>query len=166
MQRFMLISIENWRGKDMAIGYNKVTLLGGLTREPELKYSNNGGQAYMRFSLACGRSVKNKTTGNYEEVADYVPCAVFGKTAEVIAKYCTKGSQLFIDGRINTSKYQGKDGRDVYDTHVLVSEIRFAGGKRKEEGQPIHKKTDIQRPEELEDFPLDFSDMPDADVPF
>ena len=51
----------------MSRGYNKVTLLGGLVRDPEIKYGNNGGQAYMKFSLACGYSVKNKTTGEYEE---------------------------------------------------------------------------------------------------
>lgn len=150
----------------MARGYNRVVMLGGLVREPELKYGSNGGNAYLRFSLACARSVKDKNTGEYKDVPDYVPCAAFGKTAETIAKFCTKGSQLFLDGRINTSKYQNKEGRDVYDTHVLVSEIRFAGGKRKEEGQPEYKKTDIQRPDEPEDFPPDFSDMPDVDVPF
>ena len=150
----------------MARGYNKATLLGGLVRDPELRYGSSGGSAYLRFSLACGRTVKDKDTGEYKEVSDYVSCAAFGKTAETIEKYCTKGSQLFIDGRINTSKYQNKEGRDVYDTHVLVSEIRFAGGKRKEEGQPKYRATDIQRPDEPEDFPLDLSDMPDVDVPF
>ena len=115
----------------MSKGFNKVVLLGGLTRDPELKQS--GSTTYLRFSLACGYSVNRD--GQWEEAVDYVPCVAFGKTAKLIAQYCVKGTQIFCDGKTVTQKYQ-KDGRDVWDTHVLVQEIRFAGGKRKDDSDP------------------------------
>lgn len=115
----------------MSKGYNKVALLGGLTRDPELKQGEN--TSYLRFSLACGYSVNRN--GQREEAVDYVPCVAFGKTAELIAQYCVKGTQLFCEGKVDISKYQ-KDGQNVWDTHVLVQEIRFTGGKRKDGGDP------------------------------
>ena len=113
----------------MSKGFNKVVLLGGLTRDPELKQGGN--TPYLRFSLACGYSVNRN--GQWEEATDYVPCVAFGKTAELIAQYCVKGTQLFCEGKVDIRKYQ-KDGQDVWDTHVLVQVIRFAGGKRKDGG--------------------------------
>ena len=140
-------------------GYNKVILLGGLTRDPEVRYGQNGGSAYLRFSLACGYSVKDRGTGGWREATDYVPCLAFGKTAEVIGKYCVKGSQLHVEGKGQTSKYQ-KNGRDMWDTSVLVSGIILAGGKRREDGQ---SNSGGYRPGP-EDFPMDGG--PEADIPF
>lgn len=161
-------------------GYNKVTLLGGLTRDPEVQYGRNGGSAYLRFSLACGYSVKERDSGEWKDATDYVPCLAFGRTAEVIGRYCVKGSQLHIEGKVQTTKYQ-KEGKDVWDTRVLVSGIILAGGKRREDGQPQNNGGGYnQKPQgqsggwgKDDDFPMDFAEVgattnagPEADIPF
>ena len=159
-------------------GYNKVTLLGGLTRNPEVRYGRNGGSAYLRFSLACGYSMKDRDSGEWKDATDYVPCLAFGRTAEVIGRYCVKGSQLHIEGKVQTTKYQ-KDGRDVWDTRVLVSGVILARGKRREDEQP--QNNNGVYPQKLQgqsrgiddDFPMDFAEAdaamnagPEADIPF
>ena len=106
---------------------NKVILIGRLTREPEVKISNGGNAtATARFSLAVNRKFKN-AEGNYE--ADFINCVAFGKTAEFIEKYFTKGSAMALVGRIQTGSYTNKDGVKVYTTDVVVDEVEFAGGK-------------------------------------
>lgn len=156
-------------------GFNKVLLLGGLTKDPEVRFGQNGGSAYLRFSLACGYSTKDRSTGEWKDATDYVPCLAFGKVAEVIGKYCVKGSQLHVEGKVQTSKYQ-KDGRDVWDTHILVSGVILAGGKRRDDGQGSGGGYQAQAPQEgqaggwgRDDFPMDFSEMDsgaEADIPF
>lgn len=116
----------------MSRGYNKVLLMGGLTKDPELKHTNNG-TAYLRFSLACGYSVKD-SNGQWTDKADYVPCTAWGNSAETLNKYCVKGSQLFVEGKVFTTKFKDKNGNDIWDTGVRVDNIRFAGGKRKDDG--------------------------------
>ena len=116
----------------MSRGYNKVVLLGGLTKDPELKQTNNG-TSYLRFSLACAYAAKGND-GQWTEKADYVPCMAWGNVAETIDKYCIKGSQIFIEGKVFTNSYKNKDGRDIWDTSVRVDAMRFAGGKRKDDG--------------------------------
>ena len=116
----------------MSKGANRAVLLGGLTKDPEVKHSQGG--AWLRFSLACGYSVKDAQTGEYKEAADYVPCVAFGKTAEAIGKYCVRGSQLYVEGRIRMKKNKDRDGNDRWETNVYVSEFCFAGGKRKDDG--------------------------------
>lgn len=106
---------------------NKVNLLGRLTRDPEVRYSaGESNMATARFSLAVNRKFKN-AEGNYD--ADFINCVSFGKTAEFIEKYFTKGSMAAIAGRIQTGNYTNKDGVKVYTTDVVVEEIEFAGGK-------------------------------------
>lgn len=106
---------------------NKVVLIGRLTRDPETRISNGGNAtATARFSLAVNRKFKN-AEGNYD--ADFINCVAFGKTAEFIEKYFTKGSAMAIVGRIQTGSYTNKDGVKVYTTDVVVDEVEFAGGK-------------------------------------
>lgn len=113
-------------------GFNKVITLGTLTKDPELRHSNSG-VSYLYFDLACNYSVKD-SNGNYQDAVDYIPFTVFGKTAEFIDKFCVKGSQLFIEGKLKRNKRQDKNGNDIYETQVIAQDIRFAGGKRKDGG--------------------------------
>lgn len=109
---------------------NKVNLLGRLTRDPEVRYSTGeSANATARFSLAVNRKFKN-ADGNYD--ADFINCVAFGKTAEFIEKYFTKGSMVALSGRIQTGNYTNKDGVKVYTTDVVVEEVEFAGGKNDE----------------------------------
>ena len=135
----------------MSKGYNKVILLGGLTKDPDVKQTQ-GGTPYLRFNLACGYSVKDQD-GQWTEKTDYVPCTAWGNVAEAIEKYCVKGSQLMVEGKVFTNKYKDRDGKDVWDTSVRVSSVCFAGGRRKDEGG----NGGDRRPVERGEFPDDFS---------
>lgn len=101
---------------------NKVVLIGRLTRDPELRYTQ-AGKAVASFTLAVNRFRK-------DDVADFIRCSCWGKTAENLAKYQTKGNQIAIAGRIRTGSYNDKDGKKVYTTEVVADEIEFLGSKK------------------------------------
>ena len=108
---------------------NKVIIIGRFTRDPEIKYSTGeNASATARFSLAVNRRFKNKE-GNYD--ADFINCVAFGKTAEFIEKYFTKGMAIGITGRIQTGSYTNKEGQKVYTTDVVVEETEFVESKNK-----------------------------------
>ena len=108
---------------------NKVIIIGRFTRDPEIKYTTGeNATATARFSLAVNRRFKNKE-GNYD--ADFINCVAFGKTAEFIEKYFTKGMAIGITGRIQTGSYTNKEGQKVYTTDVVVEETEFVESKNK-----------------------------------
>ena len=108
---------------------NKVIIMGRFTRDPEIKYTTGeNATATARFSLAVNRRFKNKE-GNYD--ADFINCVAFGKTAEFIEKYFTKGMAIGITGRIQTGSYTNKEGQKVYTTDVVVEETEFVESKNK-----------------------------------
>ena len=108
---------------------NKVIIIGRFTRDPEIKYSTGeNATATARFSLAVNRRFKNKE-GNYD--ADFINCVAFGKTAEFIEKYFTKGMAIGITGRIQTGSYTNKEGQKVYTTDVVIEETEFVESKNK-----------------------------------
>lgn len=104
---------------------NKVILCGRLTRDTELRYSNNGGTAIARYTLAVDRRFKQD--GGQD--ADFLPCVAFGKTAEFAGKYFFKGTKILVSGRLETGSYTNKDGAKVYTTTVIVEEQEFAESK-------------------------------------
>ena len=99
---------------------NKVTLLGNLGRDPEVKYASNG-NAIANLAVATSESWTDKTTGEKKEQTEWHRVALFGKLAEIAGQYLHKGSKVYIEGQIKTSKYQDKDGKDVYSTSINVS---------------------------------------------
>lgn len=106
---------------------NKVELVGRLTRDPEVRYTNGeNASAIARFSVAVNRRFKNNE-GNYD--ADFINCVAFGKSAEFIEKYFKKGMAIGISGRIQTGNYTNKDGVKVYTTDVVVEEAEFVESK-------------------------------------
>ena len=108
---------------------NKVIIIGRFTRDPEIKYTTGeNATATARFSLAVNRRFKNKE-GNYD--ADFINCVAFGKTAEFIEKYFTKGMAIGITGRIQTGSYTNKEGQKVYTTDVVVEETEFVESKNR-----------------------------------
>ena len=108
---------------------NKVIIIGRFTRDPEIKYTTGeNATATARFSLAVNRRFKNKE-GNYD--ADFINCVAFGKTAEFIEKYFTKGMAIGITGRIQTGSYTNKEGQKVYTIDVVVEETEFVESKNK-----------------------------------
>lgn len=108
---------------------NSVILIGRMTREADVRYSAQTNMAVARFSLAVDRQSKDKQ-------ADFPNVIAFGKTAEIIERYTHKGSQIAVQGRIQTGSYQNKDGATVYTTDVVADRIKLLDKKenRKEVG--------------------------------
>lgn len=107
---------------------NKVIIMGRLTRDPEIRYSQGENSlAVGRFTLAVDR--KFKKDGD-QQTADFISCLSFGKVAEFEEKYFKQGTKVIITGRIQTGNYTNKDGQKVYTTEVVVEEQEFAESKR------------------------------------
>ena len=110
---------------------NKVILLGNLTRDPEIRYSQGEKQmAVARFSLAVNRRFSNDGETN----ADFFNCTAFGKQAEFIERYLRKGVKVVVCGRIQNDNYTNKDGQMVYSVRIMVDEIEFAESKNASNG--------------------------------
>ena len=109
----------------MARGVNKVILLGNLGNDPEVKYTQ-GGMAIATLSLATTYSRKDKE-GNFQEKTEWHRVKLFGKTAEVAGEYLKKGSQVYIEGRIEYGSYE-KDGVKHYTTDIIGEDMQMLGG--------------------------------------
>jgi len=107
---------------------NQVTIVGRLTRDPELKYTPEG-KAVSNVTLAVNRNFKNQG-GEYE--TDFVQCTLWRKTAENTAEYCRKGSLIGVTGRIQTRNYENQEGKKIYVTEVVAEMVRFVGPKQVE----------------------------------
>ena len=106
---------------------NKVVLVGRLTRDPEVRYSQGDhATAVARYTVAVDRRFKR----DGEPTADFIPCVVFGRSAEFAEKYFRQGMRVSISGRIQTGSYTNKDGVKVYTTEVIVEEQEFAESKK------------------------------------
>ena len=104
---------------------NKVFLVGRLTRDPELRYTSSN-LATMRCAIAVDRQFARE---GEERGADFINIVAFGNRAETMSKYLTKGSQIAVDGRIQTGSYDGQDGKKVYTTDVVVENFQFLDTK-------------------------------------
>ncbi len=101
-------------------GINKVILIGNLGAKPELKYSSSN-TAITNLSVATSESWTDKNTGQKQEKTEWHRVSVFGKLAEIVSNYCDKGSKVYIEGKLQTRKYQDKSGADRYATEIIVS---------------------------------------------
>lgn len=110
---------------------NKVILMGRLTRDPEIRYSQGGNSmAIARYTLAVDR----RFAKNGEQSADFISCVAFGKSAEFAEKYLHQGTKMCIEGRIQTGSYTNRDGVKVYTTEVVVENQEFAESKNANSG--------------------------------
>lgn len=113
---------------------NKVILIGRLTREPELRYSQSGDTAIVHFGLAVNRKYKQ----DVGQDADFPSVVAFGKTAEFIDKYFSKGSKMVVEGRLQTGSYTDKDGNKHYTTDVVAEAVEFAESKKSADVEEIN----------------------------
>jgi single-strand DNA-binding protein len=117
---------------------NKVILIGNLGADPELR-STQGGQPVASLRLATTDKFKDRD-GNMQERTEWHRITVWGRQAETVHQYCKKGKQLYIEGRLQTRKWQDKEGKDQYTTEVVADNVRFlsggggGGGGREDEG--------------------------------
>jgi single-strand DNA-binding protein len=107
---------------------NKVTLIGRLGKDPELKYLPNG-EAVCNFTLATSESWNNKNSGERQEKTEWHNITMFRKVAEVAGQYLKKGSQVYIEGKIQTRKWQDKEGKDRWTTEIVGNQMQMLGGK-------------------------------------
>ena len=106
---------------------NKAILMGRLTRDPEVRYSQGDSQmAIARFSLAVDRRYKKQGD---ETTADFFNCTAFGKQGEFVEKYLKQGTKIVVTGRIQNDNYTNKEGQKVYSVQIMVEEIEFAESK-------------------------------------
>lgn len=119
---------------------NKVMLMGRLTRDPDIRYSNNNNEAVCiaRYTLAVDRRY-NK---NGEQGADFINCVAFGKAGEFVEKYLHQGIKMVIVGRLQTGSYTNKDGQTVYTTDVIIEEQSFAESKKSESTEQVDDTSD------------------------
>src|SRR5438067_9994889 len=107
--------------------FNKIILVGNLTRDPQLKYLPSQ-MAVVDFGLAVNHKFKTKTGEDHEEVL-FIDCSCFGKGAEIINQYCTKGKQLLVEGRLKYDTWEDKQGGGKRSKHsVVVEQFQFLGG--------------------------------------
>lgn len=137
---------------------NSVSLTGRLTRDPEVRYSNQN-MAIARFTLAVDRPTK-------KDEADFIPVTCFGKTAELVEKYVQKGRLVGVTGRIQTGSYE-KDGRKVYTTDVIADRVEFLGGSgnggSRSEGSSDASYVSNDYADET---PVGFNKLTEDDIPF
>ena len=112
---------------------NRVTLLGNLGADPELR-STGSGSAVASIRLATTDRVKDKD-GQWTDRTEWHNVVVWGKTAENVHQYAKKGKQLYIEGRLQTRKWQDKEGHDRYSTEVVAEVVKFLGGRQGEDGE-------------------------------
>ncbi len=108
---------------------NRVILMGRLTADPQVQYSSsNQNMAIARYTLAVDRRMAKKEDGKQD--TDFINCVTFGKSAEFAEKYFHKGQRVLIEGRIQTSSYNDKDGNRKYTTNVVIDSQEFADSKQ------------------------------------
>jgi single-strand DNA-binding protein len=112
----------------MARGVNKAIILGHLGRDPEVRYTANGG-AVANITVATTEAWRDKASGEQQEKTEWHRVVFFGRLAEIAGEYLKKGSQVYIEGRLQTRKWQGNDGQDRYTTEIVANEMQMLGGR-------------------------------------
>jgi single-strand DNA-binding protein len=114
--------------------YNKVLIMGNLTRDPELKQTPSN-QSVAQIGLALNRKFKDRE-GNMREEVTYVDCEAWGRTAEVMSQYLSKGKPVFIEGRLKLDQWQDKDGNNRSKMKVVIESFQFIDSKGGQSSQP------------------------------
>lgn len=146
-------------------GINKVILVGNLGKDPEVRYMQNG-DAAANFSIATSENWKDKNTGQINEKVEWHNIAAFGKLAEICGEYLRKGTQVYVEGRLQTRKWQDKSGNDRYTTEVVIDKggvMQMLGGMDKG-GQSAKPQAPKQAPQQA---PASIPNPDfDQDIPF
>ncbi len=137
---------------------NKVMLIGNLGKDPEVRYTTSG-TAVASFSLATSEKFKNKN-GEWEEKTEWHNITLWGRLAEIAGEYLAKGKTVYIEGRLQTRKWQDRDGRDRYTTEIVGEKMQMLGA-RGEGGRPGAGRPEVGEPGFEEP-----AFNPDDDIPF
>ncbi len=146
-------------------GINKVILIGNLGQKPEKKYTSNG-NVITNFSIATSEIWKDKKTGENKEKVQWHKIILFGKLAEIASKYLDKGSQVYIEGSLQTRKWKDKNGYEKYTTEIIVNSkgtMKMLGNKNYKYNNKIKKidtnDTNNSNNSKNEDLSIDFDDL-------
>ena len=150
----------------MAKGFNKVILMGNLTRDVEVRTTASG-QSVANFSLAVNRSWRGQD-GQQQDQTSFINCVAWGKVGDIIAQYVHKGSPLLVSGRLDQRSYQDKDGNKRSAVEVVVEDFNFVGGGRSDDpslsapsnNQSTNNKSQDVVVEDIDDKPIDLSEIP------
>lgn len=137
---------------------NQVYLMGRLTKEVEVRYSQGGDTAIGRFNMAVDRDYQKQ---GEERQTDFISCVAFGKTAEFISKYFGKGNLIAVIGRIQTGSYTNQEGKTIYTTDVVVEKASFTGEKRDDNAAASNSQ-----PQEDKDGFVNVEDSINSELPF
>ncbi len=117
----------------MARGVNKVILVGNLGKDPDMKYTASGA-AIANITIATSESWNDKQTGEKQEKTEWHRVVFFRRLAEIAGEYLRKGSQVYIEGKLQTRKWQDQNGQDRYTTEIVANEMQMLGGRGGEGG--------------------------------
>ncbi len=159
---------ENKRGTAMARGVNKVILIGHLGQDPQQRAMPSG-KAVVNLRIATTEQWRDKQTGENKEATEWHNVVMFDRLAEIAAEYLRKGSQIFVEGKIRTRKWQDKEGNDRYTTEIIANEMSMLGGRGagdRSSTPPQDRSRDrgeeqVSRPE-----PAGVAESFDDDIPF
>jgi single-strand DNA-binding protein len=146
---------------------NKVILVGRLGRDPETRYTS-GGQAVCNFSVATDRSYKDRT-GQTQKQTEWHKIVAWGKLAEICQQYLKKGSQVFIEGRIQSRQWDDKEGNKRTSFEIVANEMRMLGSRADagaSRGAPAEPHGEAHEPAAADDFAPSESQVSDEDIPF
>lgn len=148
---------------------NSVQLLGNLARDPEIRFTKNG-RAVALFTVACSRSYVVPGTSEQRELTDFIPCVAWGNLAENCGNSLSKGSRVFVQGRISVRSYEGQDGQKRYRTEVvcdLVAQTLGADHSQNSIQAPPRNSAPAAKPAAPNaGFNSMGSDASDEDIPF
>ena len=147
---------------------NRVILMGRLTRDPDVRYSQGGegSMAVARYTLAVDRRRTRSNESSNEQTADFINCVSFGRAAEFAEKYLRQGVKIAVTGRIQTGSYTNKDGVRVYTTDVVVEEQEFAESKSASDNAGGFAPADRPSPSSAGDGFMNIPDGIDEELPF
>ena len=149
----------------MARGVNKVILVGNLGQDPEVRYMPNG-NGVANISIATTDSWKDKNTGQMQERTEWHRVVFFSRLAEIVGEYLKKGSQVYVEGRLQTRKWQDRDGNDRYTTEIVANDMQMLGGRgggSNFDQAPPSNQNAAQRSSAPAEAPMDDFD---DDIPF
>jgi single-strand DNA-binding protein len=147
---------------------NKVMLLGNLGQDPDVRTFPSGEGTVCNFSIATSRSWKDKSSGEKKEQTDWHRIVMFGKLAEIAGEYLKKGSSIFVEGRIQTRKWQTKEGEDRYTTEIVATEMQMLTPKDSRPREASNSEDNFnQEPERVNkaDAKVGQSDEPTLELP-
>ena len=125
------------------VGVNKSIIVGRLGRDPELKYTSDG-KAVANFSVATSEDWKDKSTGDKKERTEWHRIVVWGRLGEICGEYLRKGSQVYLEGKIQTRKWEDKDGNERYVTEIIAHTMQMLGGGQEREKPPVQEEPGVK----------------------